>query len=76
MHDTRRSCSPSLLSFDLSSLQTSKVCPYMSYVVDDSDPRILYSDGWEIANPPLAYHSTLHVAAKAGLTATFNFTGK
>lgn len=48
----------------------------MSYVVDDSDPRILYSDGWEIANPPLAYHSTLHVAAKAGLTATFNFTGK
>ncbi|OJT10297.1 hypothetical protein TRAPUB_13165 [Trametes pubescens] len=47
----------------------------MSYVVDDSDHRILYSDGWEIANPPLAYHSTLHVAAKAGLTATFNFTG-
>ncbi|KAI0638693.1 hypothetical protein C8Q77DRAFT_448854 [Trametes polyzona] len=43
--------------------------------VDDTDPRIQYSDGWLTSTAKDAFHGTMHGSAEHGLTLTFNFTG-
>lgn len=44
-------------------------------VVDDLDPRIRYSTGWEVHTEGVELNGTKHGATRAGMTATFNFTG-
>ncbi|TBU55539.1 hypothetical protein BD310DRAFT_684153 [Dichomitus squalens] len=43
--------------------------------VDDADPRIQYSSGWQAFVNGSEFDGTKHGAAEAGLTATLNFTG-
>ena len=45
-------------------------------IVDDADPRILYSPGWEAFPTGGVVDGTKHGATEAGLTATFTFTGE
>ncbi|OCH91045.1 hypothetical protein OBBRIDRAFT_551147 [Obba rivulosa] len=48
-------------------------------VVDDTDPSIVYSGGWQTDPPALDpvnyYNNTLHIAENAGQWATFTFSG-
>ncbi|PIL37745.1 hypothetical protein GSI_01439 [Ganoderma sinense ZZ0214-1] len=44
-------------------------------LVDDPDPRIQYSPGWQAFENGSELDGTKHGAAAAGLTATFTFTG-
>ena len=44
--------------------------------IDDFDPRIKYSAGWEAFTTGGSFNGTKHGAEVAGLAATFNFTGK
>ncbi|KAI0328212.1 hypothetical protein GY45DRAFT_1326624 [Cubamyces sp. BRFM 1775] len=43
--------------------------------VDDNDPSVIFSGGWDVSTTPYAWHHSLHAAQGAGLTATFTFTG-
>ncbi|KAH9854822.1 hypothetical protein C2E23DRAFT_39817 [Lenzites betulinus] len=43
--------------------------------VDESDPRIVYSDGWALYPSTVAYGGTLHFAVDAGTTASLTFNG-
>ncbi|GBE80053.1 hypothetical protein BKA93DRAFT_202935 [Sparassis latifolia] len=47
----------------------------MSIKVDDADPSITYSTGWTFNISSAQYDDTYHGATKAGMTATFTFTG-
>ena len=44
-------------------------------LVDDADPRIQYSPGWQAFENGSELDGTKHGAAAAGLTASFSFTG-
>ncbi|OBZ65991.1 hypothetical protein A0H81_14034 [Grifola frondosa] len=44
-------------------------------IVDDTDPRIAYSSGWELTASTGEYNFTKHGARSAGATAIFNFIG-
>ncbi|KAI0340849.1 hypothetical protein BDW22DRAFT_355577 [Trametopsis cervina] len=45
-------------------------------IVDDQDPRVQYSSGWEnVASSSAEYDSTKSGATSAGQTASFTFTG-
>ena len=44
-------------------------------LVDDADPRIQYSPGWQAFTNGAEVDGTKHGAASAGLTASFTFTG-
>ncbi|KAH9939415.1 uncharacterized protein BXZ73DRAFT_99620 [Epithele typhae] len=47
----------------------------MSVVVDDTDPRIVYSAGWSVTTTGGVVGGGKHGATTAGLTASFTFTG-
>ena len=47
----------------------------MSVAIDDSDPIVVYSSGWEKAGNPGEYDQTTSAANQVGMTAKLNFQG-
>jgi hypothetical protein len=52
----------------------------MTTIVDDSDPAIIYSNGWTqigtLTSQSTEYNATCHRADQNGLTAQYTFYGK
>ncbi|KAH7885406.1 hypothetical protein F5I97DRAFT_1810893 [Phlebopus sp. FC_14] len=47
----------------------------MTTLVDDNDPRIMYTGLWFTSGVSPEYHNTTHGTYAAGSSASFNFTG-
>lgn len=46
-----------------------------AFIVDDTDPTIVYSSGWLRSTTSAEYNGTKTGANEAGMTATFVFNG-
>ena len=45
-------------------------------IVDDRDPSVVYSPGWQQQSTTAEFDDTKSGADEAGMTASFKFTGK
>jgi hypothetical protein len=75
-------CTPILEGFQLDALKRLKAClrdgmeyPYPQ-LVDDSDPRLIYTGPWEDWSDKYAFSRTERKAMAAGASVEYSFTGK